>query len=496
MEYHVTNGEATVELPPNTVAELIAEANSANSSQAVVSIDVSEAQSVVTATLPATALAEFADADVTVEIKLPQGSLTLTAELAEQIAAVGGNGDISLGIQQVDPATDLNLLQQAAVGDAPVFDISITANGANITTSFNGLLSIRLPYDLKPGQKANGVAVYYLDEFGNIHKMSAMYDALSHEVLFTTDHLSTFMIGYSPVTSTPNGGSGGGAAVQIPEDLEPEAAGPGIIVSKASLSYISGQNRVETSLAISRRGWTSADTVIIAPGGQNNLIDALAVAPLAGQENAPILLSMGSIDPAVIAEIQRLGAKKIYVVGALDPAVVDALKRALPNVTIETLTGANRLETAALVNSRLTGRQGTFVVGYNATADAVSAAAYAAANGYAIQIANPDGSLSGAPVGQTYILGGPSLVSDIAGATRLYGATRYETNQAVRDALTFDYTNIYTADGNTLVDALTGSALAAQTRSAIVLTPGNDPTGVDFGGITQETTVYAFGGAK
>jgi hypothetical protein len=87
-------------------------------------------------------------------------------------------------------------------------------------------------------------------------------------------------------------------------------------------------------------------------------------------------------------------------------------------------------------------------------------------------------------------------VRDIAGATRLYGATRYETNKAVRDALDFDYTNIYTADGGTLVDALTGSALAAQTRAAIVLTPGNDPTGVDFGNITQETTVYAFGGSK
>jgi hypothetical protein len=102
--------------------------------------------------------------------------------------------------------------------------------------------------------------------------------------------------------------------------------------------------------------------------------------------------------------------------------------------------------------------------------------------------------VSAAPTGTAYILGGPTLVSDVAGATRLYGATRYETNKAIRDALTFEYTNIYTADGNTLVDALTGSVLAAQTKAAIVLTPGNDPTGVDFGAITTETKVYAFGG--
>jgi hypothetical protein len=135
-------------------------------------------------------------------------------------------------------------------------------------------------------------------------------------------------------------------------------------------------------------------------------------------------------------------------------------------------------------------------VGYNAIADAVSAASFAAANGYAIQIANPDGTVSGANGGQTYILGGPTLVRDVTGATRLYGPNRYDTNKAIRAALAFEYTNIYTADGNTLVDALTGSALAAQTKAAIVLTPGNDPAGVDFGAITAETKVYAFGGAK
>ncbi|MDR0434214.1 MAG: cell wall-binding repeat-containing protein [Gracilibacteraceae bacterium] len=265
-------------------------------------------------------------------------------------------------------------------------------------------------------------------------------------------------------------------------------------------SHISGANRVLTSVAISRRGWRSADTVILAPGGANNLIDALAVAPLAGQENAPILLSTGTLDPAVAAEIQRLGATKVYAVGAVSQSVVNALRARLPNISIEALKGANRFETAALVGGKVKNPQGTFIVGYNAIADAVSAASFAAANGYIIQIANPDGGVSGAfgspgaSGGQTYILGGPALVRDVAGATRLYGPNRYETNKAIRAALSFEYANIYTANGETLVDALTGSVLAAQTNAAIVLAPGNDPAGADFGPITPETTVYAFGG--
>ncbi|MDR1320325.1 MAG: cell wall-binding repeat-containing protein [Gracilibacteraceae bacterium] len=284
----------------------------------------------------------------------------------------------------------------------------------------------------------------------------------------------------------------GGVSAAAPET--PASAPESAPARDPRFTYISGQNRVETSVAISRQGWTSAETVILAPGGQNNLIDALAVAPLAGQEKAPILLSTGSLDPAVVAEIQRLGAKKVYAVGAISSAVIDALKAALPEVTVEVLKGSNRFETAALINAKLTAPQGTFVVGYNAIADAVSVASFAAANGYAIQIANPNGSVSAAPTGTAYILGGLTLVSDVTGATRLYGATRYETNKAIRDALTFEYTNIYTADGGTLVDALTGSALAAQTRAAIVLLPGNNSTGTDFGEITQETKIYAFGG--
>ncbi|MDR0433495.1 MAG: cell wall-binding repeat-containing protein, partial [Gracilibacteraceae bacterium] len=216
-------------------------------------------------------------------------------------------------------------------------------------------------------------------------------------------------------------------------------------------------------------------------------------APLAGQENAPILLSTGTLDPAVAAEIQRLGATKVYAVGAVSQAALAALQSQFPNITIEILRGTSRLETAALLNAKMNEPKGTFIVGYNALADAVSAASYAAANGYIIQIANADGTFSGDATLGGYILGGPSLVRDIPGFTRLYGADRYATNKAIRSALSFEYETVYTADGQTLVDALTGAALAARTRSPIVLLPGGDPAGADFTGVTAQSKLYAFG---
>jgi hypothetical protein len=228
-----------------------------------------------------------------------------------------------------------------------------------------------------------------------------------------------------------------------------------------------------TSVAISRYGWTTADTVILASGADANLVDALAAAPLAGQEDAPILLCLGDeLDSAVRTELLRLRPKKIYAVGAVSQTVVDKLTET-SEWSVETLRGRDRFETAELISAKVQDPQGTFVVGYNAVADAVSAASYAATHNYLIQIANQDGTLAtDYPVtNHLYILGGPALVRDIPGAVRIAGADRYATNQALRDTLTFNTEHIYIADGLTLVDALTGSALAAKSDAAIILSP-------------------------
>jgi hypothetical protein len=129
-------------------------------------------------------------------------------------------------------------------------------------------------------------------------------------------------------------------------------------------------------------------------------------------------------------------------------------------------------------------------------ADAVSAAPYAAAHNYLIQIANMDGTVDSPPVSDRfYILGGPALVQDIPGAERIAGADRYATNQALRDTLAFNTEHIYVANGLTLVDALTGSALAAKSDAAIMLMSIiNDITSTDQPQNFQ--TIYMLGSGQ
>ncbi|WP_206808418.1 cell wall-binding repeat-containing protein [Paradesulfitobacterium ferrireducens] len=230
-----------------------------------------------------------------------------------------------------------------------------------------------------------------------------------------------------------------------------------------------GADRIATALDVASN-WSKADTVILAPADDDNLVDALAAAPLAGQENAPILLTFKSgLNADVKAKIAALGAKKVYVVGA---AANDAVVNAISGATVEKLAGADRWATADAINAKLTNVAGTFVVGYDAIPDALSAASYAAANKYAIVLTNVDGTVNAAKLvgSKTYLVGGTGVVKDYAGATdRFGGADRYATNEAVVKGLTYEFSKVYIANGETLVDALVAAPLAAQAKAAVLL---------------------------
>jgi len=264
---------------------------------------------------------------------------------------------------------------------------------------------------------------------------------------------------------------------------------------------IFGTDRVGTAIAVANTGWMTSDTVILAPSADANLVDALAAAPLAGK-TAPILLTDNdTLTDATKDELVKLEVNKVYVVGAINQTVVDKVN-AISGVTAIVLKGTDRIGTAAAIASKLTNPAGSFVVGYGALADALSVASYAAANNYSILVANPDGSLpaseeayKGADVN---VIGGPSLVGDVAGATRYYGVDRFETNKAVLNAFPYKYDNVYVANGLDahLVDSLVASSLAAKSGAPIVLADTNSAVAASdvHAKLTANAVVTALGG--
>ena len=111
---------------------------------------------------------------------------------------------------------------------------------------------------------------------------------------------------------------------------------------------VAGSDRIETSVELSRE-FSEADTVVLARSDEYP--DALAGAPLATALEAPILLTPPtSLDPAVAAEIDRLGASEAVLLGG-DAALSQSVESALlaEGLTTERYAGSNRFDTAAQI---------------------------------------------------------------------------------------------------------------------------------------------------
>lgn len=285
---------------------------------------------------------------------------------------------------------------------------------------------------------------------------------------------------------------------------------------------ISGSNRYATSVAISTKSYTTADTVVIASG--ENFADALAGVPLAKAYKAPILLtSANSITNETLGEISRLKAKTAIILGGTG-AVGSAVEQKLSakGLKIDRIAGKTRFETAALIAERLKKKTGTvksvFCVYYDGFADALSASSAAAIQGSPILYVKTKGALDSntkqfinqntSTIQGAYIIGGTGVISDnmknlvlSAGCkktTRLSGSNRYETCISVNNefASLFTSPSICAATGKTFPDALSGGVFAALNNSPIFLAD-QALSSTQQAYLKKRTfrTIYVFGGA-
>lgn len=244
-----------------------------------------------------------------------------------------------------------------------------------------------------------------------------------------------------------------------------------------------GSNRYDTSVSISKYGWSSATSIVIATG--EDFPDALSSAPLARKYNAPILLTQkSSLTSSVEAEINRLGAKNAFIIGGegvISKTIEDTLRE--KNINVVRLSGRNRYETSASIANYL-GKSNEIVVATgNDFPDALSIASYAAFNGIPILLSESNNLYSGVSdyiarnnVSKAYVIGGTGVISNsvsnvLPNAERIAGRNRYETNVAILNRFNdrFDITSSFFATGEDFPDALAGSVLAAQTESPIIL---------------------------
>jgi putative cell wall-binding protein len=262
---------------------------------------------------------------------------------------------------------------------------------------------------------------------------------------------------------------------------------------------LGGDNRYDTSVAISKSGWQNGSAYAVIATG-NDYPDALSAAPLARKYNAPILLTdTNSIPQVTLDEIERLKTNYIFICGGTS-AVSQSVENQLNTMGIvtERLKGTDRYGTSAAIAEELGVSSGELMVanGYD-WSDALSASSIAAKMGIPILLTDKDtlpdsinSFISKRSFSKTYILGDVDLISSNVSSRfpsqdRIVGITAYERNINIikRFQNGLDLSNICIATGRDFPDALSGSALAATLNSAIVL--------VDNNGLQDTTTQYA-----
>ncbi len=276
------------------------------------------------------------------------------------------------------------------------------------------------------------------------------------------------------------------------------------IVSDGTYEYepVAGDNRYETSIEVSKQTYPDgAHSVVVATAV--NWPDALGGAALAGTVDGPILLvKKDSVPPAIAAEIERLGAEEVIILGgtAVVSDATEAELLALEDVdTTMRIGGDNRFQTAQLIAEETVDRLGggwertAFVATGDNFPDALAAAPIAARRGWPIFLAKPNGAVPIAAmkdlgVTRVFILGGPAVVTEAqekaltdstdgfgeANVERLQGDNRYETAVVVAqygvDNVSLYWDGVTIATGENFPDALTGGIIPATNGSVMVLT--------------------------
>ncbi|ODA41185.1 cell wall-binding repeat-containing protein [Desulfosporosinus sp. BG] len=281
---------------------------------------------------------------------------------------------------------------------------------------------------------------------------------------------------------------------------------------------LGGTTAEQTAVQIAdQTGYTG--TAILASSASYGASDALTAGPLAAYLKAPILLQgPGAVLNAdTKAELTKLKVTKVYVTSGtavISQAVINQLKDM--KIEVVSLGGADRFETSVNIAKKLV-ELGAPVkkvaVAYGwLNQDALSIASIASAANEPIILTEKAGLSASAKaflaanlgITTSDVIGGTGVIdatvlAQLPSPTRHFGNTAYDTNnQVIQDfAASLAFDNVFVANGKTGIDALAGAPLAAQSKSAIVLTDGATvpaAAAFTFSKSSASTIVTALGG--
>lgn len=254
----------------------------------------------------------------------------------------------------------------------------------------------------------------------------------------------------------------------------------------SQLNRYYGVDCFETAVAISRTGWETSETVILARG--DDYADALTGVPLAYKLNAPILLTRTKSLPEVdIVEIQRLQARKVIILGgsvAIAETVANKLREL--GLSVERIGGIDKYDTAAKIAEQVVSADVSTAVIVNGDNfyDALAVSSYAAVKGYPMLMVKTDTIppttaevMERLKISNTYVIGraediGETVYGQLQAPLRVGGGDRYATAVELAKYFAVAPRELFIATGLNFPDSIAGAVLAAKHNTGILYVPG------------------------
>ena len=271
----------------------------------------------------------------------------------------------------------------------------------------------------------------------------------------------------------------------------------------SKVERISGTDRYETCVNISKKAYKSSEVAILVSG--QKIQDALASGGVAAKLKAPLLLTQKDRLPSVVLdELKRLNVKKVILVGGQE-SISKSLENQLDNMfKVERVSGKDRYETSIKLAEELNkdNKQENIIVNGN-TVDALTAGAVAAKLNRSIILTNgvnlPEGAnrVVNPTSPNNIIIGGISSIN-IEGlkGERIGGSDRYETSTKIAEKYYAGKTNkALLANGVNSIDALSAINLVVSENAPVLLT-AYDSLDNDVSMFLENNTnkVYVLGG--
>ena len=171
------------------------------------SFNLSSVSGITGITVPASVFEILAANGNGAEFIMPGGTLNISPDALASISGQATGDRVTVSLATVQHSV-LSPVQQAAVGEGTVYNISVLSGGQNISSFEGDVVTLTLPYTLKEGEVAKGVSIWYLDDAGNLNRIPCTYDPTTGSVSCTLTHLSYYVVGYEappvqPVWTNP-----------------------------------------------------------------------------------------------------------------------------------------------------------------------------------------------------------------------------------------------------------------------------------------------------